>query len=180
VSPSADNAGCQLCHANANGGSPWNAYGWGAKRIHARDNRIVSNNRPNTARPGSILATVPSGTGVLYVGVDESEIARNHVEDNAFAGIALVDYCLAVLGTEFSCSVDPNVTREFGRDKSATNNRVIDNTLIGNGTHPDPEHPFASAAADLGLLTVLPNGNCFPGNVFSTFFSVPGGLPACP
>ena len=28
VSPSGDAAGCQLCHANANGGSPWNAYGW--------------------------------------------------------------------------------------------------------------------------------------------------------
>jgi parallel beta-helix repeat protein len=28
VSPSGDTAGCQLCHANANGGSPWNAYGW--------------------------------------------------------------------------------------------------------------------------------------------------------
>ncbi len=28
VSTSADDASCQLCHANANGGSPWNAYGW--------------------------------------------------------------------------------------------------------------------------------------------------------
>jgi hypothetical protein len=28
ISASGDDAGCQLCHANANGGSPWNAYGW--------------------------------------------------------------------------------------------------------------------------------------------------------
>jgi parallel beta-helix repeat protein len=152
----------------------------GAKRIHARDNRVVSNNKVNTARPGSILATVPAGTGVLYVGVDESEIARNHVEGNDFAGIALVDYCLAVVGTEFGCEADPTVTREFRRDHSATNNRVIDNLLIGNGTNPDPNHLFAFAAADLGLLTLQPNGNCFAGNLFSTFFSVPGGLPACP
>jgi parallel beta-helix repeat protein len=27
-SVSGDAAGCQLCHANANGGRPWNAYGW--------------------------------------------------------------------------------------------------------------------------------------------------------
>ena len=27
-SPSGDAASCQLCHANANGGSPWNGYGW--------------------------------------------------------------------------------------------------------------------------------------------------------
>ena len=28
ISASADNARCQLCHGNANGGSPWNPYGW--------------------------------------------------------------------------------------------------------------------------------------------------------
>jgi len=28
VSPSGDNAQCRLCHANANGGAPWNDYGW--------------------------------------------------------------------------------------------------------------------------------------------------------
>lgn len=28
ISASADNAGCQLCHVEPNGGSPWNAYGW--------------------------------------------------------------------------------------------------------------------------------------------------------
>ncbi len=28
TSPSGDNAGCQLCHVDANGGNPWNGYGW--------------------------------------------------------------------------------------------------------------------------------------------------------
>ena len=28
VSSSYDNAGCALCHADANGGPEWNAYGW--------------------------------------------------------------------------------------------------------------------------------------------------------
>lgn len=28
ISAAGDSARCQLCHANANGGSPWNAYGW--------------------------------------------------------------------------------------------------------------------------------------------------------
>jgi hypothetical protein len=28
ISPSGDNAQCQLCHADATGGSPWNGYGW--------------------------------------------------------------------------------------------------------------------------------------------------------
>jgi len=28
ISASGDNAQCQLCHRDANGGSPWNGYGW--------------------------------------------------------------------------------------------------------------------------------------------------------
>ncbi|MBW2726391.1 MAG: right-handed parallel beta-helix repeat-containing protein, partial [Deltaproteobacteria bacterium] len=28
TSPSGDNAVCQLCHVDANGGNPWNGYGW--------------------------------------------------------------------------------------------------------------------------------------------------------
>lgn len=31
ISPSGDNAQCQLCHANAGGGGAWNAYGWGIR-----------------------------------------------------------------------------------------------------------------------------------------------------
>ena len=28
ISASGDNARCQLCHVESNGGSPWNGYGW--------------------------------------------------------------------------------------------------------------------------------------------------------
>jgi len=151
----------------------------GAKRIHVRDNQVVANNKPNTARPGSILASVPSGSGILYVGVDDSEIARNHIEDNDSVGIGLVDYCLATLGTEFSCAVDPTVTPEFVADNTARRNRVVDNVLIENGTRPDPGHPFAFAAADLVALGGR-NGNCYSGNVFATVFAFFGGsLPEC-
>jgi hypothetical protein len=152
----------------------------GAKRIHMRDNQIVANNKPNTARPGSILASVPSGTGIIHVGVDQSEIARNHIADNDFAGIALVDYCLAVLGTEFSCGFDPTVTPEFVADQQARRNRIVDNTLENNGGNPDPSHPFAPAAADLALVTSGINGNCASGNALTTFFSFLGfALPEC-
>ena len=152
----------------------------GAKRIHMRDNRIVANNKPNTARPGSILASVPSGTGILHVGVDDSEIARNHIEGNDFGGIAIVDYCLAVLGTDFDCALDEFVTPEFIADHRARNNRVIGNTLLNNGTNPDPSHPFSFAAADLGALTLGAGGNCERDNVYTTFFSLFGPLPTCP
>ncbi|WP_437549840.1 hypothetical protein WME97_05115 [Sorangium sp. So ce367] len=58
----------------------------GARRIDVRDNDVVDNNRPNTARPGNILAAIPPGTGVLYVGLDESEISGNRRGRPGFTG----------------------------------------------------------------------------------------------
>jgi parallel beta-helix repeat protein len=150
-----------------------------ARRITIRDNYVHDNNKPNTAREGAILSTVPPGTGILQVGVDDSVIAANLVENNNFIGIALVDYCLVVQGGPFDCAVDPQVTPGFVAASEATNNRVVDNILRNNGTNPDPATPFAFAASDLGLLTAGDHGNCYAGNVFGTFFSVIGILPAC-
>ena len=53
-----------------------------AKRIDLRDNYIHDNNKPNTARPGSILSFIPPGLGILYLGVDDSLVAGNRVENN--------------------------------------------------------------------------------------------------
>ena len=151
----------------------------GAKRIDMRNNWIHNNNKENTARPGSILSFVPSGTGVLYLGVDQSTIANNVVENNDFTGIAIADYCLTVLITPFNCSLDPTVTPEFIADQMASENAVLNNTLTDNGTNVAPGNPFAFAAADLTLLSVEPS-NCYTGNSFATFFSLIGLLPPCP
>ena len=153
----------------------------GAKRIDLRNNWIHNNNKENTARPGSILSFVPSGTGVLYLGVDQSTVSNNRIENNGFSGVATADYCLAVLGTPFDCFTgsDPTITPEFLADQAATDNAVVDNVLVNNGTNPDPLHPFAFAAADLTLLSLEPS-NCYAGNVFTTFFSIIGVLPPCP
>jgi parallel beta-helix repeat protein len=153
----------------------------GAKRIDLRDNWIHNNNKANTSRPGSALSFVPPGLGILYQGVDDSLISGNRIEDNHFSGIAIVDYCLTVLGTPQDCSTDPSLTPEFLADQTAENNRVEGNVFINNGTMPEP-HPFDFAAADLTLVT-LPDdhGNCFERNVFTTFFSfLSVEPPACP
>ncbi len=152
-----------------------------ARRITIRDNWVHDNNRPNTAREGAILSTVPPGTGIVVLGVDDSEISGNLVEDNDFVGIAIADYCAVVQGGPFDCSVDPDVTSHpgFVALSEATGNRVEDDVLRRNGTNPEPS-PFAFAASDLALLTAGDHGNCFAGNVYETFFSLIGVLPACP
>jgi parallel beta-helix repeat protein len=150
----------------------------GAKRIDLRDNDIHDNNKENTARPGSILSFIPRGIGALYVGVDDSLVSRNRIEDNDFVGIAIVDYCLPFVGTPFDCALDPSVTPEFLADQAAENNSVVENVLVNNGTNPDPG-PFAPFAADLTLLTLGDHNNCFQNNIYTTEFSTLGVLPPC-
>jgi parallel beta-helix repeat protein len=153
-----------------------------ARRITIRDNLIQANNKPNTAREGAILSTVAAGFGILHVGVDDSLIEHNIIEDNEFSGISIVDYCLAVSGGPFDCSVDPDVVANpgFVADHEASNNRVVENLLVNNGTNPDPTNPFSFTASDLGLLVLGDHGNCYAGNIFATFFSTLGVLPPCP
>jgi parallel beta-helix repeat protein len=165
-----------------------------AKRIDLVDNWVHDNNKPNTARPGSILSFIPRGQGILYVGIDESEVSGNLVEDNDFVGIAVVDYCLPFEGTPFACSLDPTITLEFLLDQAAEDNRVEDNILVNNGTDPDPGNPFPDFAAELTLLTLpasfvgLPgddrpyHGNCYEDNQpedasFFSLFDATIGVP---
>jgi hypothetical protein len=150
-----------------------------ARRITVRNNNIHDNNRANTARPGSILSTVPAGIGILHLGVDDSVISKNTVEHHDFVGIAVTDYCAVVAGGPFDCSVDPDISPGFLLDQSARNNQVIENLLLDNGNNVDPGNPFAFAASDLALITLEDNANCYQDNLFTTFFSTLGVLPGC-
>ncbi|WP_437761373.1 right-handed parallel beta-helix repeat-containing protein [Sorangium sp. So ce281] len=150
----------------------------GARRIDVRDNDVVDNNRPNTARPGSILAAIPPGIGILYAGVDESEISGNHVVGNKLSGIAIADYCAAASGTpNLDCQTDPSITDPYLLDQDARDNYVAGNLVMGNGLDPGSpdENPFFFAASDLTLLTVPDtHDNCFEDNTFGSFFSLIG------
>lgn len=144
-----------------------------------RDNLFIDNNKPNTARPGSILSTVPAGTGILHIGSDEGRFFRNRIQGHDFTGLAVTDYCVVVAGGPFDCSADPDISLGFLGDQEATNNRVRDNIITGNGGNPDPNHPFSPFASDVILLTDGDHGNCFSGNQFDTATSLLGVLPEC-
>ena len=149
----------------------------GAKRITISNNFIHDNNRPNSAPPGSLTGGLPAGTGILHMGVDDSLIEGNRIQDHNLAGIAVVDVCVAWAGTRLDCSVNPRVTSAFLADQDATNNRIVKNVLVRNGMAPGPS-PFAFAASDLALLS-FGSGNCYEKNTFATSFSIIGMLPRC-
>lgn len=114
-------------------------------------NRIYSNNAPNSAPPGSMSAALPSGVGVLVLGVDRVTVKKNEVENNDSVGIAMIDWCVGV-----DCGANPPVVT----DTSPDGNSFIGNTVLGNGSSPSASYPLP------GADTMLLGGtdNCAKGN----------------
>ncbi len=134
------------------------------------DNRIENNNFPNPVS-GGLVGELPSGGGVLVLGVDTVEIRDNTILNNNFFGIAMIDYCLAVDGTPNSCQNNP----PFYTDTSPDGNRIINNVVTGNGADPPPG-PFQSIAGD--ILGLGGSNNCASGNTANTVLLSPE-LPEC-
>lgn len=124
---------------------------------------------------------LPHGGGILLLGVNHVDVQNNRVENNDFFGIGMVDYCLAVLGTDYDCATNPPLVEETAPDF----NQVIGNNLADNHGAP-PAGPFQGDAADL-LQIIIPGtgtNNCFSDNVINNTppllpRTIPNPLPAC-
>ena len=98
-----------------------------AKRTIVRGNRIYANNHVNFADPGSTVAGVPSGTGLLIQAADETEVTGNEIRDNKSMGVAVISLYTS-LGQDKTFDVDP----------LPEGNWIHDNTISNNGFDPDP------------------------------------------
>ncbi|HZR82289.1 MAG TPA: right-handed parallel beta-helix repeat-containing protein [Candidatus Binatia bacterium] len=134
------------------------------------NNKVNNNNFPNPVSSG-LVGALPSGGGVLVLGVDTVDVRDNEVNNNNFFGIAVVDYCIAVDGTPNSCQNNP----PFYTDVSPDGNRLVDNTATGNGAAPPPG-PFEAVAGD--LLAIGGTNNCASGNTANKVTFAPE-LPPC-
>lgn len=135
------------------------------------NNHVYDNNFENPAPPGGLVSLLPRGGGILLLGVDRVEVRDNLIENNDFFGVAFIDYCLAVDGSDASCSRRPP---NF-RDTSPEDNRIIGNVFINNGTNPDPG-AFAGSASD--ILGLGGRRNCENDNQ-ATLKILQPVLPAC-
>lgn len=132
-------------------------------------NEIHDNNRPNTAAPDDLLGAFPPGIGILLTAADTTTVRKNIVTGNHFAGVGVVSDCLAFALLGQSCA-------GLDIDPQSDGNRIIANTVQGNGTQPVP-NPFLDVfRADL-VWDGTGSGNCWKGNAFAT--SVPTPLPPC-
>jgi hypothetical protein len=143
-----------------------------------KDNYIHDNNRPNTAPPGSLAASLPPGGGILLMGVSKNVIERNLVKNNDFYGLSVIDFCLAVQGGYDSAEAPWCSANWSGADPVPRDNVIERNTFVHNGTDPPPDHPLAPLAADIVYVVVDPTaGNCFDRNHYTTYSSLTGGGP---
>jgi parallel beta-helix repeat protein len=139
--------------------------------ILLRDNIVVNNNHVNFAEPGGGFESfVPSGSGILVVGTDNTRLVRNYVLKNNFLGIAVVSTRLlgglAGIPPEAFSLIEPN----------PDGTQVVKNVVKYNGAAP-PALPIPLPGVDL-FWDGTGTGNCWRGNIFTA--SYPSSLPICP
>jgi parallel beta-helix repeat protein len=64
----------------------------GGYAIRVFDNEVTDNNTPNFAPKGNIVASVPSGTGVIVMASRDVRVFGNQLGDNATANIMVIAY----------------------------------------------------------------------------------------
>ncbi|MHA7899103.1 MAG: parallel beta-helix domain-containing protein [Henriciella sp.] len=100
------------------------------------NNRIFDNNTRNFAPPGNIVASVPSGTGIIVQANDKVEIFGNELTDNRTAHVLLVAY-----------------SPEFEDERY---NPLVRNVLITGNTY---ENGGYEPQGDLQMLAMLMGGS---------------------
>jgi putative cofactor-binding repeat protein len=93
-----------------------------------RNNLILANNHPNFGAPGSTVAGIPAGTGILVMAADDVVIEGNIIRDNKNIGIMITDH-----GHATNVTVDPE------SDPNSDRVKILNNTMLNNGTDPIPE-----------------------------------------
>jgi parallel beta-helix repeat protein len=87
-----------------------------------RNNFIIANNHPNFGAPGSTVAGIPAGTGILVMAADDVVIEGNIIKDNKNAGILITDH-----GNATNITIDPE------SDPNSDRVKIFSNTMLNNG-----------------------------------------------
>jgi len=132
-------------------------------------NHVYDNNHVNFSEPGGGFENfVPSGSGILIVGTDETTVRDNNVSDNNFVGIATVS--TLILGA--LAGIPPGAFADIEPNPDGT--KILSNVLHNNGSAPPAGIPLPGV--DL-LSDGSGTNNCWKGNIYTTSF--PSTLPTC-
>ncbi len=106
-----------------------------------RNNFIDNNNHKNFAAPGSTVAGIPAGTGILIMAADDVIVEDNIISNNKTAGILITDHDNA-----------PNTTIDPESDPAPDRVMILNNIMLNNGYDTIDE-------AKALLLTEFKQGN---------------------
>src|SRR5690349_16921318 len=87
-----------------------------------RNNFVVGNNHKNFGAPGSTVAGIPSGTGILVMAADDVVIEGNVISDNKVAGLIITDHAHA-----------SNITVDPASDPNSDRVKILENVMLNNG-----------------------------------------------
>ena len=97
-------------------------------RVRVFDNDVYENDRGNFGHPGTPVASIPAGSGVVVTSHDDIEIFENRIRDNRTANIIISSvYSSNFADTSWSDTFDPYPDRIH----------VHSNDLSGGGNRPD-------------------------------------------
>jgi parallel beta-helix repeat protein len=64
----------------------------GSRNTRVFNNQVYSNNTPNFAPKGNIVAKVPTGTGIIVMATHHAELFKNSIHDNDTVNISIISY----------------------------------------------------------------------------------------
>ena len=113
-----------------------------------RNNFILDNNTPNFGAPGSTVAGIPAGTGILIMAADEVVVEGNIISNHKTAGILITDH-----GNASNLTLDPE------SDPNADRAMILDNVMINNGYDTiDEVKAFALTELHTGNIDIFQIG----------------------
>lgn len=91
-----------------------------------RENFVINNNHDNFGAPGSVVASIPPGTGLLIIAADDVTIENNFFIGNKSFAIAATDLENAEIKFSTDEGIEPNPDRIT----------ILDNYMENNGYDP--------------------------------------------
>ncbi len=98
------------------------------------NNEVAENNTQNFGAKGSMVAKVPTGTGVIVLATNHVEVFKNTIKDNNTANVSVISY--------FTTGNPINDATYYPFPEAIY---VHDNTISGGGTAPSGEYADALA-----------------------------------
>jgi parallel beta-helix repeat protein len=111
------------------------------------NNEILENNTQNFGAKGSMVAKVPTGTGVIVLATNHVEVFKNTIKDNNTSNVSVISY--------FTTGNPINDASYYPFPEAIY---IHDNVISGGGTEPGGDYAVALAGVGKPLPGILFDG----------------------